>query len=509
MILCLITLGIIAVASALLVAFSKRVTIPAGFVIIALLSVLMYLSCRDVSLFFMAVPVLAMIGWGYFSFEYKELDFSNRILSISPNLNKHKDGRIIGKCFPYYDKQLKYNNSTIVQNNLSLNGGTIITGSSGSGKTHAIIEMIKQDVAQGKSVAFYNFKGDKDTTEEVANSVGNVKVYELSWNECNFSYDPLINLDDAGRAEAILNMRKWSIDGNDAHYKTSTQLFLQRTIKEFNYKGGNYLNEYYKFLRTYNVQREMYDAYNTTIKLLELTITSNVGEIFTGDKEKFKFDTDEQFVLIVSFTSNTKALATSLTSLMLNDLMEVGTRKSYSPSLCLYIDEFGACESSLIVKDILERGRSCGISTVISMQDLNQLIINTNAPFLDSILGTVNSYIIFPGSTKQTAEMMSGTQIYEIDKLLMSLRKPINGKPPTAVYISKYPVFGKGGTEVYRFIPYSSKNIVAMNDKPETVGVKEDVEDVEEVFQDSQEEVVGPTSDVEATFSVEDMKNFL
>ena len=48
-----------------------------------------------------------------------------------------------------------------------------------------------------------------------------------------------------------------------------------------------------------------------------------------------------------------------------------------------------------------------------------------------------------------------------------------------------------------------------MNDKPETVGVKEDVKDVEEVFQDSQEEVAETASDVEATFSVEDMKNFL
>ncbi len=94
------------------------------------------------------------------------------------------------------------------------------------------------------------------------------------------------------------------------------------------------------------------------------------------------------------------------------------------------------------------------------MQDLNQLIINTNAAFADSILGTVNSFIIYAGATRETANKLAGTQIYEIDDLLMSLKKPYNGHPPTAIYISKYPVFGKGGTEVYRLIPISSKQVI-------------------------------------------------
>lgn len=464
---------VLVIVTLLLVLFNKRITIPAGTIILATLSVIFtILTPIDLVVWNLIPILLCLVGCGYFCYRFKSLDFDKRILSFALDKNKTKNGRIIGRCFPYYKKQLKYNNSMIVQNDISLNGGTIITGASGSGKTYSIINMIRQDIEQGKSVAFFNFKGDKETAEEIKKNAGNVKVYELSWNSCSFTYDPLINLDEAGKVDAILNMRKWSIDGNDAHYKTGVQLFLQKSLKEFNYSGGNFLKEFYNFLRTYNVQREMYEAYNTTMKLLELTITSNVGShMFVNGENEFEFDSSEQYILIVGFTSSTKALGTSITSLMLRDLMEVGTRKKYNPSLCLYIDEFGSCESTIIVKDILEKGRSCGISAVISMQDLNQLIINTNAPFLDSVLGTVNSYIVFAGSTKQTAEMMSGTQIYEIDKLIMSLRKPVNGKPPTAVFISKYPVFENGGTEVYRFIPYVPKKIKLeeINEEVETV----------------------------------------
>lgn len=437
--------------------FSKRMTIP--FATFILLGVFGIANIR-VSYLMMAETLLLLIGWGYFCYRFKTLDFREKIFSVGFDRNKihDKNAHVIGKCQAYYQKQLKYNNSTIVQSPLSLKGSTLCSGSSGSGKTYTILTLIQQDLFAGKSVVSFNFKGDRDSTNEIKSFVPEgVKVYELSWENCNFSYDPLKNLDEAGRVEAILGMRKWSLDGADEHYRTSTQLFIQKTLREFRYTEGNFLREYYKFLRRYNVQRELYDAYNTVMKLLELSITSNIGSIFSEENEPFTFDTTEQYVLIVSFTSSTKALATSITSLMLRDLMEVGTREPYSPDLCLYIDEFGSCESPLVVKDIIEKGRSCNINTLISMQDLNQLIINTNAPFLNSVLGTVNSYIVFAGCTKKTAEELSGTQIEDIDKLLMSLRKPMFHKPPTAIFISKYPIFERGGTEVYRFTPFTRK----------------------------------------------------
>lgn len=452
----------------ILAIFCKRVTIPAGIavqLIVGLLSILLFDFVKTPwFIFFVPVCIGGFVGLKYKFFP--TLDYNKRIFSLAP-FKDSKQGRMVGKCFPYYKKQLKYNHSTIRQSELAMSGGTILTGSSGSGKTYYLVTSIAQDLAAGKSTVFIDFKGDVDTLNKLEEVAGNVKVYKLTWEECNFTYDPLINLDEAGRVEAILNMRKWDLSGSDEHYRTGTQLFLQKTIHEYQHTEGNYLIGYYKFLQQYNVGREMYEAYNTVIKLIELTVSSKVRGMFSNGQNQFSFTSNEQFLLMVSFTSATKALGTSITSLLLTDLMEVGTRNAYAPALSLNIDEFGSCQNPLLVKDILEKGRSCGIQTLISMQDINQLIINTNEPFLDSVLGTTNNFIVFGGSTRNTAEKLAGTQIYEIETLLMSLKKPLNGKPPTAIFISKYPIFGKGGTEVYRFIPTVSIGKNKLNNTPE------------------------------------------
>lgn len=468
----------------------KHITMLVGLLpLIFVFLVSFYFDYLQQNTYWFIVPLLFSIIWIVYKMFNNNYDFSHKIISLMPNLNKNK-GRIIGKVLPYTKSNLKYNNSMVVQSELASKGGTLICGSSGSGKTYGMLSLIKQDLAAGKSVAFFDFKGDLSTLKDIKESAKEVDTYTLSFEECDFVYDPLVNLDEGGRVEAILNMRKWSLEGGDDHYKTGVQSFLQKSIREFDYTDGNYLLEYYNFLKTYNVPREHYDSYNTTLKLIELTITSKISDMFKNEGNKFDFNTDRQFLLLVSFTSSTKTLATSITSLMFKDLMEVGTRNPYNPTLCLYIDEFGSCENALIVKDILEKGRSCGIATMLAMQDINQLVITTSQPFLDSVLGTLNNYIIYSGATKTTAEKLAGVQIAEIEGLLMSLKKPIDGKPPTCIYISKYPVLNKNkNNEVYRVSPFDFKkdikekheiNMVKLNGinneyhEPKPVGYEED-----------------------------------
>lgn len=456
----LLLVGIYALLTGLLILYSRHITIPFGSAILLLSGALFSLLLWSLSAWFIVFIVAIFAGWIAFCYRFKRLDYSHRIISL-PHLQRKKEGRALGKVQAYYKKQLRYNGDTVFQDTKSLQGGTIITGSSGSGKTVSVIEMIAQDLAAKKNVCFINFKGDKETEDTLAQLVETLQtnhiIYRLNYENVDFSYDPLINLDNTGRTEAILNMRAWAMDASDAHYKTGVKLLLQKTLNEYEHEGGNFLFGYYEWLKKYSPEKSDIEAYNTVMKLLELTVESRVGELFKKDLNSFSFAQDKPYLILVSFTSATKELGTSITSLMLKDLMEVGTKSPYSPNLMLYIDEFGSCESPLIVKDILEKGRSCGICTTISMQDLNQLIINTSEPFLDSVLGTVNSYIAFSGCTRDTAQKISGTQIHDIDNLLMSLRKPDDGKPPTAIFISKYPVFRHEGTEVYRFVPIKQK----------------------------------------------------
>lgn len=417
-------------------------------------------------------------------FKFKKYDFNHFIVSFGGLfnlLNNKSNDKIIGKVFPYNKYQLKYNKANITMSDITAAGGTLISGSTGSGKTYGMIQLIKQDMLNGKSVVFCDYKGDPNTSLELKKFASNLgyKIFALEQEKSNFNYDPLKDINNSGRIEAIINMRKWSIDGADAHYRTSTQLLLQKLVGDYSHiwesKSSeeklktNFTFSLYEYAKTYNPARDEWDAYSTVTKLMELLLTSSLSDMFHGNnKYDFNFtdlnQNHEKFLLIISFVSSNKELATSFSSLMFKDLLDQASVIPFNPNLMLYIDEFGTIENPFIIKDILEKGRSGKICTTLALQDINQIIIQTNEAYLNSILGTINTFIIYSGATRVTAEKFAGVQLLEIDDVLMSLRKPLNGKSPTAIYISKYPVLNnKTNSEVFRFTPFVLKDSVSQS----------------------------------------------
>ena len=416
--------------------------------------------------------ILILSLFYYLLFKMDKYDFTGKILSfkrifyffVKPNI---KDGRIIGKVLPYNNYQLRYNGKYLVANDIVTAGATLISGSSGSGKTWMLRSFIEQNIDNGFPAIFTEYKGDKKLIKHLK-EYAEAKGYKcfILWSDgtANFNYDPLKNINNTGRIESIMNMRKWSIDGSDNHYKTGTQLLLQKLVGDYSHiyekkeNKESYTLGFYYFVKKYNYSREEYDAYNTVVKLLELLITSNLNKILTFKNEEI-FDLhklkNEKFLFIASFVSSNKELATSFTSLLLKDLLDECSNEAPNKNIFLYTDEVGTLENLFIIKDILEKGRSGKIATTLGLQDINQIIINTNDAYLDSLLGTINNFIIFSGCTRSTAEKFAGVQLLEIESIIMNLRKPINGKGPTALYISKYPTLNKRITsEVFRFEPY-------------------------------------------------------
>jgi hypothetical protein len=413
-----------------------------------------------------------------------QYDFTRRVLSVSLFVNlmipirmeKGSANRVIGRVLPYSKYQIKYNGKPIVSTEIAAAGSTLISGSTGSGKTYGILSLIRQNIANGNSVIFTEYKGDTSVINELKTYAlrHGYDVYVLSGGKSNFNYDPLRNLNNSGRIEAILNMRKWSLDGSDAHYKTSTQLLLQKTIQEFTHKYAlmvekaeqkgddnrliSYTYEYYMFMKSYQAGYGEVDSYVTVSKLLELLITSSLEPMFTFKNGKtLAFDTikNKKFLLVGSFVSSNKELATSFSSLLFRDLLDEWTNVASSKNTFLYVDEFGSVENPFIIKDILEKGRSAHLAPTLSLQDINQIVIQTNEAYLNSILGTINTFIVYSGATRVTAEKFAGVQLADIEAVLMNLRKPIDGHRPTAIYISKYPTLNKRITsEVFRFEPY-------------------------------------------------------
>jgi hypothetical protein len=334
--------------------------------------------------------------------------------------------------------------------------------------TTTMRSIMQQAINNGKPVVFVDYKGETEILDDLQKycSERDIPYYEFSARRCTFTYDPLVNLNETGKVEALMNTRRWSSDGADEHYKTSTQLAIQNVIRAYDkYREQknetiNYLVGLQQFMYSYKPESNERDGFATLTKQLEILLTSKAKEMLVDGGNKFSFETEKQYVICFSFISANKALANSMSSFIFQDIMDRGTRKRYNPRLLLCIDEFGTMESSTLIKDLLEKGRSGGCQTVFSILDVNQIAMNAGEYFVNAILGTINSFIIHAGATQTTADLLAGVQKYEGKGYsIMDLRKPYRGKSPTALIISKYPLLSKkGNQEMYRIIPYIYKN---------------------------------------------------
>lgn len=404
-------------------------------------------------------------------FDEALFDYNQRIFSLSALFNKirsnKKDEIIIGRIMPVNKNEIKHNQRAIAVNDTLLSGATLITGSTGSGKTTGMKSIMKQAIHQGKPVVFVDYKGEIDILDDLEKYCNQLDIpyYEFSARRCTFCYDPLVNLNETGRVEALMNTRRWSADGADEHYKTSTQLVLQNVIHAYDeYRAKtndnkNYLVGLRDFTYRYKPESNERDGFNTLVKQLEILLSSRAQDMLKDDKEIFSFERETPFVICFSFISANKALANSLSSFIFQDIMDRGTRKHYNPKMLLCIDEFGTLDSSTLIKDLLEKGRSGGCQTMFSILDINQIAMNAGEYFVNAILGTINSFIIYAGATQTTADLLAGVQKYDNKGYsIMDLKKPYKGKPPTALMISKYPILSKrGNQEIYKIIPYIFK----------------------------------------------------
>lgn len=336
--------------------------------------------------------------------------------------------------------------------------------------TTTLLSIVKQQIAANKPVVLFDYKGEDSILEELEyySNTKSVPYYEFSNRKCNFIYDPLINLNATGRVEALMNTRRWDASGADEHYRSSTKLLIQNVIYAYDsYRQqhndtSNYLLGLRTFLNTYKPDKSEYSGFETLLKQLDIILTSSFKHMLSDNNmPEFTFkDNDGPYVVCFSFISANKELANSISSFVFQDILDRGTKKRYSPELMLSIDEFGTLESSTLIKDIIEKGRSGGCQTLFSILDINQIAMTSGEHFVHAILGTINSFIIHAGATQTTADLLAGVQKYSNKGYsVMDLRKPYNGKPPTALFISKYPVLSKKGTqEMYRIVPYIFKD---------------------------------------------------
>ena len=407
--------------------------------------------------------------------EYSYLDYSKGVISISKFINNLKlksdkeKGIVVGKVMPVNYLELKDNGRAIFLSEDALSRGTMITGATGSGKTTTLMSIMTQGVEKNKPIFFFDFKGETDIVDKLEDLAKNASYpyYEFSSRRIDFKYDPFINLNSTGKIQALMNSKAWSADGSDSYYKTALQALLQDLIPTYeeyrieNQDESNFIVGLGNYIRTeYKVAPNHKDGFGTLKSIVDLMVTSRIREMLEGeDKVEFTFDNDKPCIIAFSFVSSNKDLANYVCSFIFQDIMDRGTRRRYAHKPLLVIDEFGTLANSALIKDILEKGRSVGLQTIISLQDINQIVENISRDFAVSILGTISTFIIHAGANQFSAELMASVYRYDSAEFdIMNLEMPQAGKPPTCAFISKIRVINdRGAQELHKMIPYSPK----------------------------------------------------
>lgn len=408
--------------------------------------------------------------------EYSYLNYSEGIFSVSKIINElgipkaKEKGIVVGTVMPVSFLDIKNNGKGIFLSEDALSRGSMLTGATGSGKTRSLINIITQAIKKKKPIFFFDFKGEVDILEELSELADSAKIqyYEFSSRRISFKYDPFINLNNTGKIQALMNSKAWAADGSDSYYKTSLQALLQDLIPTYDeYRRKNNITSNFivglnDFIYSdYKVAPNHKDGFTTLKSILDLMVKSRVRDMLENDNEEFSFDNDEPCIIAFSFVSANKDLANYICSFIFQDIMDRGTRRRYVNKPLLVIDEFGTLANSALIKDILEKGRSVGIQTIISLQDINQIVENVSRDFAISILGTISTFIIHPGATQTSAELMGSVYRYESAEFdIMNLEMPQGGKPPTCAFISKIRVLNdKGAQELHKMIPYTEGQI--------------------------------------------------
>lgn len=345
-----------------------------------------------------------------------------------------------------------------------------VSGAPGTGKTVFITSMVKQDIHNGVSATIVNFKPDRAFTEKVAKwaheagrvfyhfSYGTDEEYVIQNNPSGHAYfDPLEGLGITEKVEMVLNMRAY--DTASEVYKSAAHEILQvviNALSQMNVERATSTKtpivvdegETRKLASALdNLETLAYACEGTPIwkavvdvkktahmkgsnssrgltslqTQLRTILSSEFGQWIGKPKhpeEKFIdiFNLtrgDDAPVILFDLNSDSeKDFARYLGSMILANITSASARRrdaGVRNQANVYVDEFQVLPPDA-VRGLVEKARASKLAITLSQQSIQQVITSAERngeAMLDALLDTVGNFVIFAGSSQDTAEKLS------------------------------------------------------------------------------------------------------
>lgn len=334
----------------------------------------------------------------------------------------------------------------------------MIFGTTGTGKTNTVMNIIKDSLLHGNQLLYVNGKGNLEDTKQVIEMCkqSNKEYIFINIGEENeIKYNPFKNANATTIRDMLLSLSDWS----EEHYKTNASAYYQVVLNLINLEKF----DIYKFLALLEEddklkeQQESKDI-NKWLKKANLNILNNknvvsssvsrIMQLFGGDGEKLFSSTG---IDILEAIKQDKAIIINLnpnnyaeTSKVLFRLITLDIRKSFdyldgnTNLITAIFDEFGTYANDEFI-NVLNQSRSSGYKIYPTAQSPADIKYTLGEDFLDRVIDNCNSFLFGRVNSPQSASYMADV-IATVEKMQITrvTNEMVEGDKGTAKQVHQY-----------------------------------------------------------------------
>lgn len=357
----------------------------------------------------------------------KLFNFRNELKEVKPKMNKNiyldtSNATLIG----YRNK----NKEVYCSDNAK---HVFVCGTTGSGKTVALSNFIKNSIDKDYPILIVDGKGDTgnnsilDMVDKLNYKGKKIYTINLSNPELSDKYNPFQNATPTIAKDMLINMTDWS----EEHYKVNAERYLQRLVLLLNkakiplslkrivkYMPLDKFSELSVSLLKGNIiskeeHIENNEIANTSGKIAQnsiarfsLLIESELGAIFDDNGIDILSAIEENAIII--FILN--PLIYPEISPLLGRLILIDSKKTISRLFqnngnrtFFLFDEINVYASNTLI-DLVNKSRSANVTCVLATQSLSDLSTAEDENFTQQIIENCNNYLVLRQNSAVNAE---------------------------------------------------------------------------------------------------------
>jgi conjugal transfer pilus assembly protein TraD len=318
---------------------------------------------------------------------------------------------------------------------------TLAIGTTGSGKTTGIANIIESAIVRRHPLFYVDGKGDLELAKRVRRFAleQGIPFYLFSMVGESLKYNPIAFGGFTSKKDRIVELRHWSED----HYRKIAEGYLQTVFKILSQANMTLdLHSLAKHLAPkslYQLARQLCNS--SLVKDIEKLeekkrdISSLIAEIenIAASEIGHLFDCSSGTVITLDKAFSEKAVvyfclqplafpayAETLGKLIINDIKSLLAALLTQPEkikLYTIFDEFSIFSGDQII-NLVNQGRGAGVHAVLSTQSLSDILRKGDEALLGQILNNTNNYIIQRQNNPNDAEVLAnliGTEsVFEV-----------------------------------------------------------------------------------------------